>query len=164
MKLRILFLALLAILGLPALASAETTQVAFNVPADLLDHALDALISGGLVAIGWAVSHWRIIKRVGSIGEGVGTLLSRLEGKPLPAAETVKKAVVGEAKETAASVDPEAVVKLLFAKISEWDAQAKSLTPASGSMAIAAAAPAQAIAAPAAAAPVVPAAAAPVQA
>jgi len=158
MKLRILVLALLAILGLPALASAGTTQVAVNVPADLLDHVIDALISGGLVAIGWAVSHWRIIKRVGSIGEGVGTLLSRLEGKSLPAAETIKKAVVEEAKEAVASVDPEAVVKLLLTKFSEWDALVKTPAPASGSMAIAATAPAQAIAAPAAAAPVVPAA------
>lgn len=91
MKFRILILALLAIFGLPALASAETTQVAVNVPADLLDHVLDALISGGLVAIAWAVSHWRIIKRIGSIGEGVGTLLSRLEGTPLPTVEAVKK-------------------------------------------------------------------------
>lgn len=152
MKFRLLILALLAIFGLPALASAGTTQVAVNVPADLLDHVLDALISGGLVAIAWAVSHWRIIKRIGSIGEGVGTLLSRLEGTPLPTVEAVKKEAFEGAKGIVTSVDLEAAVQLLLDRLSERAGQAT-----------AAAAPAQAaIAAPAAAAPAVP--AAPVQA
>lgn len=150
MKLRIFVLALLAILGLPALASAETTQVAVNVPADLLDHVLDALISGGLVAIGWAVSHWRIIKRVASIGTSVSEALSHLEGQALPTKGQLKEAAVEQTQAAVAATDPEAVVRLFLAKFSEWDALAKSLAPVST--------PAQAIATPAPATAVIPAA------